>query len=72
MRSTYRSEVLLFTCRERQILDALARGFPSKMIAQELRVCEASLMVGLRTLYRTIGVADRDGATAWALENGFG
>ena len=47
------------TTRERQIVDALLRGFANKEIAQHLRVSDQTIKNRLSALYRKVGVRGR-------------
>ena len=57
------------TPREREILDLVGQGLPSKVIASRLGVSEATVKAHLTRVYRHIGVADRTQAALWAREH---
>ena len=57
------------TARERQVLDAVARGLPNKSIARELDIAERTVKAHLSSVFQRIGVTDRTQAALWAHEH---
>jgi two-component system nitrate/nitrite response regulator NarL len=57
--------------REAAILSCLVRGYPNKVIADRLRITEASVKVHLKSVLRKIHVSNRTQAAIWAINNGF-
>lgn len=55
------------TQRELQVLEALADGLPSKIIAHRLTLSEETIKSHLRSLYEKLGAADRAHAVSIAL-----
>jgi len=60
------------TVRERQMLDAIARGWRNGRIADELSVTEKTVRQYVSGLYAKLGVDSRGEAIIWAKERGFG
>jgi len=58
--------------REVQILRCLLNGNSNKMIANHLRITEATVKVHLKSLLRKINASNRTQAAIWALNNGIG
>ncbi len=61
-------ELKLFTPRETQVLRALAAGRPNKLIAYELSMCETTVKVHLRHIFRKLGCTNRTHAALVARE----
>ena len=55
--------------REMQTLELVASGLPSKHIARQLGIAEATVKVHLTSIYRTIGVDNRTQAARWYERN---
>lgn len=60
----------LLTAKEREVLAALAHGRATKEIASELFVSVATVKTHLAHIYTKLGVTDRSGAVARAVELG--
>ncbi len=58
--------------RETQILRCLLNGNSNKMIANHLRITEATVKVHLKSLLRKINASNRTQAAIWAMNNGIG
>ena len=58
--------------REVQILHCLLNGNSNKMIANHLKITEATVKVHLKSLLRKINATNRTQAAIWGLNNGFG
>ena len=56
--------------REGQILRYLVNGDSNKMIANQLRITEATVKVHLKSVLRKINASNRTQAAIWALNNG--
>lgn len=56
--------------REIRLLDALAQGMPNKSIARQLELSEATVKIGLQTLFRKLSVDNRTQAALFARESG--
>ena len=56
--------------REVEILGCLVNGDPNKVIANRLKITEATVKVHLKGLLRKINVANRTQAAMWAVNNG--
>ena len=56
--------------REVQILQCLVMGDSNKVIANRLKVTEATIKVHLKSILRKINVRNRTQAAIWALNNG--
>lgn len=56
--------------REMQILRCLVNGDPNKVIANRLKITEATVKVHLKGLLRKISVSNRTQAAIWAVERG--
>jgi two-component system nitrate/nitrite response regulator NarL len=59
------------SARERLILQCVASGLPNKVIANRLKIAEATVKSHMKTLFRKIRVRNRTEAAVWALGNGF-
>src|SRR5688572_31003894 len=62
-------EVTLDT-RSQRMLELLAQGAGSKLIAKELGYQDGTMRVHLHNLYRKIGVANKTEAAIWCLKRG--
>jgi DNA-binding NarL/FixJ family response regulator len=62
------SELDLLTPREAEVVRALAAGRPNKLIAHELGVCETTVKVHLRHVFRKLGCTNRTQAALLARE----
>jgi len=60
------------TPREREVLEALARGKANKQIARELGISEKTVKAHLTRVFESIGVTDRTAAALWAQRHGIG
>lgn len=58
------------TEREREVLDAIARGERSKEIALQLSITERTVKAHLASIYQKLGVDSRAGAVALAAQKG--
>jgi DNA-binding NarL/FixJ family response regulator len=58
----------LFTPRELEVLRSLAGGRPNKLIARELAICETTVKVHLRHIFRKLGTTNRTQAALLARE----
>lgn len=58
----------LFTPKELEVLGSLARGRPNKLIAHELTICETTVKVHLRHIFRKLGTTNRTHAALLARE----
>jgi DNA-binding NarL/FixJ family response regulator len=58
----------LFTPKELEVLRALATGLPNKLIAHELSICETTVKVHLRHIFRKLGTTNRTHAALLARE----
>jgi DNA-binding NarL/FixJ family response regulator len=58
----------LFTPKEIEVLRSLARGRPNKLIAHELSICETTVKVHLRHIFRKLGTTNRTHAALLARE----
>jgi DNA-binding NarL/FixJ family response regulator len=58
--------------REREVLELVADGIPSRVIAHRLGITEPTVRAHLTRIYRHIGVDDRTQAALWAVEHGMG
>jgi DNA-binding NarL/FixJ family response regulator len=56
--------------REREVLVALARGLPNKLIARRLQISEKTVKSHLTRIFRELGVTDRTQAALWAERHG--
>lgn len=52
------------TCRELQVLAAVAKGHPNRRIASELFISEETVKKHLKSIYRKLGVRNRSEALA--------
>jgi len=57
--------------REIEILQCLVEGNSNKVIANRLRITEATVKVHLKSILRKIDVSNRTQAAIWALNQGF-
>lgn len=57
--------------RERDVLCCLMAGYPNKVIARELEVCEATVKVHVKAILRKLDVCNRTQAAIWASTRGF-
>ncbi|WP_335645188.1 response regulator transcription factor [Azospirillum humicireducens] len=53
------------------MLRCLQNGSSNKMIANHLRITEATVKIHLKSLLRKIDVSNRTQAALWGLNNGF-
>lgn len=58
--------------RELQILRCLVNGDPNKVIANRLRITEATVKVHIKGVLRKIPASNRTQAAIWAIEHGVG
>ncbi|HEX6013570.1 MAG TPA: response regulator transcription factor [Geminicoccaceae bacterium] len=58
----------LFTPKEMEVLRSLASGRPNKLIAHELTICETTVKVHLRHIFRKLGTTNRTHAALLARE----
>jgi DNA-binding NarL/FixJ family response regulator len=58
----------LFTPKELEVLRSLASGRPNKLIAHELAICETTVKVHLRHIFRKLGTTNRTHAALLARE----
>lgn len=58
----------LFTPKEAEVLGCLARGRQNKLIAHELAICETTVKVHLRHIFRKLGTTNRTHAALLARE----
>jgi DNA-binding NarL/FixJ family response regulator len=58
----------LFTPKELEVLRSLATGRPNKLIAHELGICETTVKVHLRHIFRKLGTTNRTHAALLARE----
>jgi DNA-binding NarL/FixJ family response regulator len=58
----------LFTPKEMEVLRSLATGRPNKLIAHELAICETTVKVHLRHIFRKLGTTNRTHAALLARE----
>lgn len=58
----------LFTPKELEVLGSLAGGRPNKLIAHELMICETTVKVHLRHIFRKLGTTNRTHAALLARE----
>lgn len=65
-RSRFSAE--LFTPKELEVLQALAKGLPNKLVAHELSICETTVKVHLRHIFRKLGTTNRTHAALLARE----
>lgn len=65
-------EVLALSPLKRRLLTELVRDTPSKMIAQQFAISEASLCQHVRSLYRKLGLTGRTevGKKDWPIGSG--
>ncbi len=65
-----RAEPLSLTEREREVLEAVARGERSKEIAVRLGISERTVKAHLASIYNKLGVDSRAAAIAVAAQRG--
>lgn len=58
------------TGREREVLAAVGRGLPNKLIARELGISEKTVKAHLTRVFGAIGVTDRTQAALWVERHG--
>jgi DNA-binding NarL/FixJ family response regulator len=58
------------SARETRLLELVARGMSNQVVAQRLGISEKTVKNNLSSIYRTIGVHDREAAAAWAVDHG--
>lgn len=58
----------LFTPKELEVLRSLATGRPNKLIAYDLSICETTVKVHLRHIFRKLGTTNRTHAALLARE----
>ncbi|MCB2051457.1 MAG: response regulator transcription factor [Novosphingobium sp.] len=68
---TNEMEVARLSSRERDVLCCLMAGYPNKVIARELDVCEATVKVHVKAILRKLDVCNRTQAAIWASTRGF-
>ena len=56
--------------RERDVLYCLMAGFPNKIIARNLGICEATIKVHVKAILRKLKVNNRTQAAIWASQYG--
>ena len=61
------AEVL--SSREAEVLTLVARGLPNKQIARVLGISGNTVKVHLTSIYRTLGINDRETAALWARDH---
>jgi DNA-binding NarL/FixJ family response regulator len=66
--SVSRFSAELFTPKELEVLRSLATGRPNKLIAYELTICETTVKVHLRHIFRKLGTTNRTHAALLARE----
>ncbi|MFT3965613.1 MAG: response regulator transcription factor [Sphingobium sp.] len=69
-REKSKSTIFNLTAREQDILDRLVLGQPNKLISRELQISEATVKVGLRTIFRKLAVKNRTQAALKARNAG--
>lgn len=67
-RSVSRFSADLFTPKELEVLGSLAGGRQNKLIAHELMICETTVKVHLRHIFRKLGTTNRTHAALLARE----
>ena len=65
------TDEILFTNREREVLQRLARGWPNLRIADNLGITERTVRAHLRSIYDKIEVESRAEAIVWAVQRGY-
>jgi DNA-binding NarL/FixJ family response regulator len=60
------------TPRQQTIIARIAAGYTNEEIAGDLYITLNTLKSNIRALYARIGVTNRAGAVAWAIEHGYG
>ncbi len=51
--------------REREVLEAVGRGLPNKLVARELGISEKTVKAHLTRIFSVLGVTDRTQAALW-------
>jgi DNA-binding CsgD family transcriptional regulator len=67
-----RRELSRLTAREREVLQALARGARTSEIAEQLDIAERTVKAHLASIYQKLGVESRTAAVAVALQRRLG
>ncbi|MCW2925553.1 MAG: liaR 5 [Thermoleophilia bacterium] len=62
----------VLSTREREVLEAVGRGLPNKLVARELGISEKTVKAHLTRVFQAIGVTDRTQAALWLQRNGAG
>ena len=57
--------------REDDVLCCLLAGYPNKVIARKLEVCEATVKVHVKAILRKLSVSNRTQAAIWASSHGY-
>lgn len=57
--------------REDDVLCCLMAGYPNKVIARKLEVCEATVKVHVKAILRKLSVSNRTQAAIWASSHGY-
>ncbi len=57
--------------REDDVLCCLMAGYPNKVIARKLEVCEATVKVHVKAILRKLSVSNRTKAAIWANSRGY-
>jgi DNA-binding NarL/FixJ family response regulator len=60
-----------FTEREREVLEFLGRGWPNRMIANQLRISEHTVKFHVASLLQKLGASSRTEAVSRAVRKGF-
>jgi len=60
------------TAREREVIQAVARGLSNKAVAAELHVTVQTVKFHLTSIYRKLGITNRTEAARWVMSNGLG
>lgn len=68
--SSQSSDTPTLSARELEILRYLASGRANKVIANDLRITEATVKVHVKGILRKIGATNRTQAAIWAIHNG--
>lgn len=64
------SPVDLLTCREREVLERLARGRSNAELARDLHLGEATVKTHVSNVLTKLGLRDRTAAVVFAYEHG--
>ncbi|MFC0588213.1 LuxR C-terminal-related transcriptional regulator [Novosphingobium aquiterrae] len=70
VRSSSETNAANLSPRERDVLCCLMAGYPNKIIARQLEVCEATVKVHVKAILRKLKVRNRTQAAIWASSNG--